>query len=446
LPVVILAAGEGRRLQARGADTPKPLTALLGRTLLERAILPCREVGLSEFYVVTGCHAEEMTPYVEELGRLFGISAWAIRNPSWKEGIGTSVLVASSHITGPFLLLMGDHLFDPRILHCLINAYDERSACFLAIDRHTDRVFDLKEATKVRLTNQCVTAIGKGIVPFDAIDAGLFLCQPLVFEALEKAIEAGSHSLSAGIRELIRQGHQVRGVDIGNLFWHDVDTPESLACAKQRLLAGLEKPGEDGYISRHLNRPLSVRFSTLLAHTPLTPNWITVLSCLIALCGAFFFSLGRYPWTVLAGLLIQLASVLDGCDGEIARLKFLSSRFGAWLDTVLDRYADVAIATAIAYGYWLSHPQPIVWLGGILTATGFILASYTQKEYALRYQQKPPNVSVSKLLTRDLRLFALFVGALLNRPFEAMILVGLLSHLGIGWTLLAVFRQRRQAL
>jgi hypothetical protein len=82
-------------------------------------------------------------------------------------------------------------------------------------------------------------------------------------------------------------------------------------------------------------------------------------------------------------------------------------------------------------------------LGSILAAIGFVLTSYTKKEYILRYQQTLPNGLVSKLLKRDIRLFALFIGALLNRPFEALVLMGLLSHLGIGWTFLSAYREER---
>jgi CDP-L-myo-inositol myo-inositolphosphotransferase len=293
----------------------------------------------------------------------------------------------------------------------------------------------------VRLEGQVITAIGKGIAPFDAVDTGLFLCRPVLFDALKEAKQDGDGTLSGGIRRLISEG-RMRAVEIGGRFWLDVDTPESLSNARRFLLTGLSKPTDDGFVSRYLNRPLSRKLSGLLVRTPLTPNGITFLSFLISLCGAALFSLGSYVWIVLAGLLVQLASVVDGCDGEIARLKFQSSRFGAWLDTVLDRYADAAIAVGISYGYWLSHPQAVTWLGGIVALTGFVLASYTKKEYALRHEGRLLDGAASRLLKRDLRLFALMVGALLNRPFEALVLLGLLSHVGIGWMFLSAYRHR----
>jgi CDP-L-myo-inositol myo-inositolphosphotransferase len=138
---------------------------------------------------------------------------------------------------------------------------------------------------------------------------------------------------------------------------------------------------------------------------------------------------------LFAGVLIQVSSIIDGCDGEIARLKALGSRFGAFFDTILDRYADLAIAAGITYGFWLTHPEFWVWLAGIGALSGFLLTSYAKKEYQLRFQKPPPLSFLPRLAKRDLRLFAIFLGALLGQPFFAMLGVGAISHLAVFWIL-----------
>lgn len=440
-PAVILAAGQGRRL-CGSSRMLKPLTPLLGLTLLERSILTCQEAGITEYYVVVGYGKEKVISHIEELRSRYQISVRVVENPNWKEGNGTSVLAVSKYVSDPFLILMCDHLFEPDILQFFVQAAQGSDVCLLAVDRRFDQIVDLEDATKVRLHGQEITAIGKRINPFDAVDMGVLLGQPMLFSALEQARRDGDGSLSAGVRYLIDE-RKIQAVDVSDWFWIDVDTRESLIHAKRTLLANLSKPEEDGFISYYLNRHLSRRISEQLVDTPLTPNIITALSFLVVLCGAFLFSVGGYFWTLLAGLLVQLGSIVDGCDGEVARLKFQSSRFGAWFDTVLDRYADVAIVQGISYGYWLAHPVAFTWLGGILALTGFVLASYVKKEYTLRYHHRPPSGLLEKLSKRDLRLFGLFVGALLNRPFEAMILLGLVSHVWIGWILLTIYEQKR---
>jgi len=441
LPAVILAAGEGFRLNGGNGSMPKPLTSVLGLTLLERAVLSCREIGIGEFYVVVGYRAEEMIPHIKALEQRFSVLIQPVENPNWNEGNGSSALTVAPYIDGPFFLLMCDHLFDPAILQHLLEVKGDTTDCLLGVDCRTNGIFDVDDATKVKLDGDVITAIGKGITSFDAIDTGLFLCQPSLFDGLREARREGYGSLSAGIMRLIRN-REFRAVVIGDRFWLDVDTPESLAYAKRALLKSESKPGDDGFISSRLNRPISRKISGLLARSSVPPNGITLLSFMVCIIGAFMFSLGGYVWTVVAGLVIQLASIVDGCDGEIARLKFQSSRFGAWFDTVLDRYADTAIAVGVSYGYWMTHPHPAVWFGAILALTGFVLASYTKKEFEIRYETKPSGDVFSRLIKRDVRIFTIMLGALVNRPFEVLMLVGFLSHVGIALMFLNGYRQK----
>jgi choline kinase len=77
-----------------------------------------------------------------------------------------------------------------------------------------------------------VTAIGKTLDPYDALDTGLFLCQSSVFDALDESCRAGDSTLSGGIRRLAAR-NLVRGVDIGDAPWWDVDTVADLATAQR---------------------------------------------------------------------------------------------------------------------------------------------------------------------------------------------------------------------
>ena len=439
-PAVILAAGEGHRLNGVNGGSPKPLTPVLGLTLLERAILSCKEVGVMEFYVVIGYRSHIIVPYLSALEKRLSVLIQPVENPNWREGNGSSALSAAPYISSSFFLLMCDHLFDPAILRLLLTAGTNTTDCWLAVDRHTERVFDLDDATKVILNRDVIVGIGKEKTSFDAVDTGIFLCQPSLFDALEVAKDMGRHSLSAGIVELIK-GREFRAVTIGERFWFDVDTPKSLGSAKSALLQSLSKPDEDGFVSRYLNRPVSRRISEILVRTPISPNGISLLSFAVTIIGAIMFCLGGYIWTILAGLVIQLSSIVDGCDGEVARLKFQSSKFGGWFDTILDRYADTAIVVGVSFGYWLAHPHAAVWLGAIFALTGFIMASYTKKEFVIRYQSNPPGGLFARLIKRDARIFAIMLGAIVNLPYEAMLLAGFLSHIGIGLMLIKGHRQ-----
>jgi len=129
-----------------------------------------------------------------------------------------------------------------------------------------------------------------------------------------------------------------------NKKWQGVFIPlekeEDVKKAEKALLNSLRKP-YDTLISRTLNRPVSLFISSLLMRTPITPNMITLIVFLIALLSCFF--LIAYPtyWGgVLGGFLLHVSSVLDGCDGEIARLKFQGSKLGTWLDNMSDEASN----------------------------------------------------------------------------------------------------------
>ena len=232
LQAVILAAGKGQRLRQWGYL--KPLTPLLGVTLLERAVLTCRDAGVRECIVVLGYGKESVAERLDEMSDRAGVAVRGVINPHWEEGNGTSALAAQPYISGPFVLTMCDHVFDPAVAKAVVCADERDAECLLAVDYRIDKVFRLHDATKVQLTNGTITAIGKSLRTFTAVDVGLFFCKPGVFDALQQARAAGEGSLSAGWRRLIPR-RQFQALDIGDAFWVDVDTPESLQHAERML-------------------------------------------------------------------------------------------------------------------------------------------------------------------------------------------------------------------
>ena len=83
-PAVILAAGEGHRMNGVNGGSPKPLTPILGLTLLERAILSCKEVGVLEFYVVIGYRSQIMIPYLRTLEQKLSVLIQPVENTNWR--------------------------------------------------------------------------------------------------------------------------------------------------------------------------------------------------------------------------------------------------------------------------------------------------------------------------------------------------------------------------
>jgi phosphatidylglycerophosphate synthase len=127
--------------------------------------------------------------------------------------------------------------------------------------------------------------------------------------------------------------------------------------AEQRLLKGLIKDS-DGFMSRYFARPISISLSRRLAPRGVTPNQMTIVSGLIGLAAAPFFLSAAPAMQVIGGLLFVAHSVLDGCDGELARLTFRESRLGGLLDFFSDNLVHVAIFTCMAVGWSLAEAEP----------------------------------------------------------------------------------------
>ena len=119
----------------------------------------------------------------------------------------------------------------------------------------------------------------------------------------------------------------------------------------------------EGWVARSFNKPVSFAITRRLLRTAVTPNQITAFNLLIALLAAFCVAWGEYPVRILGALLIQFHSILDGCDGEVARLKGSASKFGAWFDTLTDDFSNNLFFAALFVGLW--HTAQAGWILGL---------------------------------------------------------------------------------
>jgi 1L-myo-inositol 1-phosphate cytidylyltransferase len=230
---VILIAGQGSRLRGADKNFLKPFVPVLGRPLLSYTLEAVSSAGISTAHFVVGYESERVIAQAKQLIPP-QITASFIVNRDWQKQNGISLLAAAGQVSAPFLLTMGDHVFDDTIVDCLLDNF-EPGLLNIAIDRKIDSIVDLDDAMKVQTRGNKVTGIGKNLRSYDAIDTGLFVCPPDIFAYLEqaKSINGGSDcSLANGI-ELMAIDGKVRGIDIGSARWHDIDTPRVLKHAEQ---------------------------------------------------------------------------------------------------------------------------------------------------------------------------------------------------------------------
>jgi 1L-myo-inositol 1-phosphate cytidylyltransferase / CDP-L-myo-inositol myo-inositolphosphotransferase len=152
---------------------------------------------------------------------------------------------------------------------------------------------------------------------------------------------------------------------------------QDIPVAEQRLLRGLVKE-TDGFTARHFDRHVSLQISRRLAPTSVKPSQVTLISIAIGLSGAPFFLSELWHWQTLGALLFLLHSIVDGCDGELARLKFQESKYGGILDFWGDNIVHVGVFGCMAVGWAQSAAATWpLWLGATaiiatLGSAGFV--------------------------------------------------------------------------
>jgi len=426
---LILAAGLGSRLRPH-TKTPKPLTNVLGLTLAERVVCTLLDVGIRRFLVTLGHEAETVRAHFSDIARRRGATIDFIDARDWERGNGASALAAKGH-TGkaPFFLVMIDHLFDPAIARALADDPPAPGEMRLAVDRDKDGIFDLDDVTRVRIDDGRIQEIEKTLGDWDASDTGIMLCTSGLFEGLERAAASSRHGLSDGLRELAGEG-RAKTVDVTGMAWLDVDTPDALREAERRLLRDHGRKTRDGPVARHLNRPVSRWLSRYLVRTSVTPNQISLASWLLSCVAAGLMAMSGYPALAIGGVLAQLASVIDGCDGEIARLKYCQSEFGGWFDAVLDRYADAVLLFGLMWHAFSATGANLSILLGFAAIVGSFLNSYTADKYDGLMAQRLQGASYFRL-GRDVRVFIIFLGALLNLPLVTLGIVALVMNVEV---------------
>lgn len=443
---LVIAAGRGSRLASGGL--PKPLFPLLGLPLIERTIVNAKRAGLEEFVVVTGYDSARVTALLDRLAVRRGITITHVVNEKWDGGNGLSVLAAREQIGDePFVLLMADHVVEVPLLSGLLNESLEAGGVCLAVDRNLNNpLVDLDDVTKVRAAAGQLEAIGKDLEHYDAFDTGCFLCSSDLFTALAQAQKReGDESLSAGIAILAEQG-KMRVHDVGDAFWIDVDDANAVARAKRALFSGLSKLG-DGPVARHLNRPISMRITHHLIDRSITPNQISFFSFALCLVAAGLFAAGGVLALAVGGLLAQVASVVDGCDGEVARLRLEESDFGGWFDAVLDRYADAFLLFGLTWHvFFAAGGSPLVLFVGFMAITGSFLVSYTADKYdglmKTRFQR---GEALGFRVGRDLRILVIAVGAIINLPLLALSLIAVVMNAETVRRIVTAGRERAKA-
>jgi choline kinase/phosphatidylglycerophosphate synthase len=426
---VVLAAGLSTRMHPLSNGRSKAMVRLGGLSLIDRCLRTLESAGLEEVIVVGGHDIETLESVVRSAKRL---EVRLVEAEHWKQGNGCSLAAAEPFVDPDehFITVTVDHMFTVRALESLTTA----SAPAVLIDPGP-APSEWAEGTRVVLERGRVVAFGKGLESA-SIDCGAFLLGSEIFDAHRIASSRGEHSLAAALTELAGV-RDMEAVLVEPGTWTDVDTPEDLDKARVRLRRSLGKDS-DGPISRFLNRPVSTRISMSIAHLPLSPDLLSFLVLVLAVGAGLLLAAGR---GIAAGAAVQAVSILDGVDGEVARLRLRASPRGAMLDGMLDRLADAAIIGGM--GVWAldeAPPEAVLWLTA-LSLAGSMLSMASKDRAKLLGLPAAPEHQIGWILGgRDGRLLLIALSAVGGVPILGLVVTAGASAVSLLMRLTYVMR------
>jgi len=299
--------------------------------VLLRAILGAQKAGAARIIVVvdqlTGPTIRHALLKTRRLRRCVEWLEFSTGEPSLPALLGQVAREGEGHL----VLIAGDRTYHPS-LHRRAAEWDAASdALALMTGNHLVGIYALSREMLIALANDRSSKVRS-------------------FEEL--------HAWLASIRSVERE-------PVRDDKWQPILTPQQRLSAEHKLDRWLVKP-TDGIFAR-MNRRLSVPISRQIIRFPITPNMVSLFTLGVSFVAGAFYSFGGY-WNMLVGAILSVsASILDGCDGEVARLKFQESDFGCWLETVCDYLYYLFIFAGMAIGFFRSSGQRsyLAW-GGLL--------------------------------------------------------------------------------
>ncbi len=278
-----------------------PMLKVFGLTLIERTIAVLNRSGVTDFQVIAGERSSEISALLQRSRHSRHLTTTVVERASQTTEPEEDFFAADTHF-----------VFEPGFAQKVSEARQDTSLALLASFQGTEN------------------------------SGGM-----IIFPSSLHGEVAGVHSIEQ-LAEVAAKQERLARFYVDHLVAFPLTSEKDRKTAAHRLAHGSRK-ATDGPVSRVLNRPVSIATSRLLIPLRCSPNSATTLVLLLGFAAAWYAAIPTWGSVVIAGILFQLSSIWDGCDGEIARLTHTSSEFGAWYDTLTDnvRYALLVVASGI---------------------------------------------------------------------------------------------------
>jgi phosphatidylglycerophosphate synthase len=336
------------------ANEVGPLTSVVGIGLFQRTVLTLQRAGIRQLIVLVGPEEDQLKQALGKGSRVTIPVRWLpIREFPLDDPRTWDALAAE--VRG-FCLLSGvQAVFASSLIESLRHEVQEGQAIVVARadsgqNRHPRRSSLRMKVQAGRLLSITSKQNDAALVATDLV----VLPASLMSVVGQVDMETGTMPIRRWLERAAVDGHvRVLSMEMNRSYWYqDVRDAADVKAAERKLFNSLKNEFE-GFVDRFFNRKVSHWFTRIFLAAGLSPNVITIIATLVGLAAAAGFGIGTYSTGIMAALLFQLAAIIDCCDGEVARLTFTESPFGAWLDITMDSIVHMAIIAGIAVGSYL---------------------------------------------------------------------------------------------
>ena len=352
---ILVAAGTGIEDEPLGAHGSEVFGAL---PQIKRLVITAQRAGIKRFTVLTDPGAQNLESLLSGDKRIDSQINW--------QQAGKEIQIPD----GPSLIIQSNLLTTPKALS---NFIESASAENEVAEDEVSVLVDMKEDAWIKANDGVVSDMyaegGRAV--------GAFVASGSLFT---KAL-TDSMSVKSIVKGLVPED-KVKYVSFRDRYWMRLDSEEDSPQRAEDLIFTTVGKTATGWISRNINSKFSLPTSRVLIRTPLTPNMISVLINVIGMLCGVFYAIGH---PVVGALCMHTATILDRCDGEVARVKLMETKRGEWVDTISDQFTVLSFILGVPIGYYYTTGSQIAIILGAINlfiALFFIFwALYFLKRY-----------------------------------------------------------------
>jgi glucose-1-phosphate thymidylyltransferase len=419
LDALILAAGDGTRLQPYTAVKPKVMIEIWGVPALERLLYALKESGIKRAVIVVSYKKEIIQDY-------FG-SQWQGMDIVYREvdyhddGILRSAIKGKDVIDSRFVFVCGDTILEPETVKRILTQSGD-----LVVGVRNE-IIDESVGAKVDEHGN-ITKIGmlKDMKDYNRVVTGLAVADPIFFTGMEQCIEKDIYDRPCAMQWMIDQNANVTAFDMTEDSWCEIDDESDLEKAKKEIF---ERSWKRRLSSRDINvfkllfnLPISLNLVKLISRTRLKPNHLNLISLGFALLSGISFLLGFF---IPGGIFAYSCTMVDAMDGKLSRLKLMSSPLGGFYDSVCDRGAEILIVSGLAGGLYRDTSHPIMLLLGLLAIAGWIGRFYIKELFihmaGLKAWKSLRAIPLDLFGHRDVSFFVTMVSCIMGYPLISLL-------------------------